>query len=689
MYDSDKPDSDIMVMGNNVEQYTMGVQISSKVFSMNIDGIYQDKFGSTVRELSANALDIHKQCGIIDKPFDIHVPSELTGKFIIRDYGCGLSKENILKFFGQLFCSSKDQENDSVGFFGIGCKSPFTVTDDFLVVSIHDGIRTEYAFSRENKGTPRCIVLSSKPTDEPSGIEITIDSGETEEWLTAIRNQLLMFPTKPNVYMDGEIIDVGYYELKKYGDVYYGKGLPKNIYINQGGVIYPIDQSQFPSIGFKCAYSNSAFVIYTCDIGMITVPPDRERIEITPENIESLHTIVEKSNLNIDSDMMDFFFESYENTYSSMKNIFENHQHLVDMRSIVKNQITNPIFTPVVQSIIGARSFYQSLYYNMHNWDGSKWLKASPSYYSAFNGKYNRSKKSSHNLVDVFTRDMPIILLPHNTNISTAYELFRRSYTGVYILRCRKNKIDEVEKFMQDYKAFFESNSEIIALTPVKAKETQDKIKNTRKTNPIAAKQFYKMNLDDIASTYMTFIEVDKDDLPKDTDEFYLMEVDNSVVSLTHTSYRAHDVDVKQIILSGCLDKPIYFMRSKDYKYFKYGTKIESHQKMIQIFMNSDSYYDVIYSARKNKMGWGWSNAFKTTHIEYIKSRFKKRSNVEINTICNTLNINLSDRKHSLNDVVVKIDAFSKVKNVDMKITKNLDISSKDVRNLIKNYFVE
>ena len=102
MYNSDQADTDINAIGNNVEQYTMGVVVTAKVFQMNVDGLYQDKFGSTVRELSTNALDIHKTSGIIDKPFDIHIPSELSGKFIIRDYGTGLAKKDVINFFANL-----------------------------------------------------------------------------------------------------------------------------------------------------------------------------------------------------------------------------------------------------------------------------------------------------------------------------------------------------------------------------------------------------------------------------------------------------------------------------------------------------------------------------------------------------------------------------------------------------------
>lgn len=688
MHDSDKPDSDIQAMGNNVEQYTMGVVISSKVFSMNIDGIYQDKYGSTVRELSTNALDIHKKCGIIDKPFDIHIPSEIMGKFILRDYGCGLSKEDVIEYFGKLFSSSKDQENESVGFFGIGCKSPFTVTDDFLVISIHNHIKTEYAFSRENKGTPRCIVLSSKPTDEPSGISIVIDSGESDEWLNAIRNQLLMFPTKPNVYMDNELIDVGYYELKSYGGVHYGKGLPKQIYINQGGVIYPIDPEQFKDVKFKKAVLSNSFVIYTCDIGLITVPPDRERIEISKSNTENLIKIVDDANVNIDSDVCDYFFENYDGTYQSLKSICSGNSHLVDIRSIIKEKLDNSIYNDAAKSVICNNGFYSSLQKRFFQWDShNNYFKANPSLYSSFNGKYNRQKKSDHSLVTMFDQsNAPIIVLPYNSTISTAHHLYRSKYSVVYIFRCKKDKVDEVAKVLESYRDYFGSENEIIVVNTTTVNKVKKQIKSNVAANPIVKEvhKFYKMD-DQIVSYYnFGFINIDENDSPKSTDEFYLMEVSNDLSDVIGVDYSNYIKDLKNIVLSNSLDKPVYFMKRNHFRHFKYGTKI-TFENLIAANTNQENYYDLIFTKKK----YEWSSKFMNYHNPIICERLQKKPNKEIELICKSLNIDLSVRKHPLKDVMEKIDAFSKVKSDSMYLLKDINISSKDVRGVVKQYFIK
>lgn len=689
MYDSDKADVDIKVMGNNVEQHTMGIAISSKVFSMNIDGIYQDKYGSTVRELSTNALDIHKKCGIIDKPFDIHVPSELHGKFILRDYGCGLSKDDILEYFGKLFSSSKDQENDSVGFFGIGCKSPFTVTDDFLVVSVHDHTKTEYAFSRENKGTPRCIVLSSKPTDEPTGISIVIDSGETDVWLTAIRNQLLMFPTKPNVYMDGELIDVGYYSLKKYGDAYYGKGLPKQIYINQGGVIYPVDESQFPDIPFRKARLSNSFVIYTCDIGLITVPPDRERIEITKSNIANLRKIVIDSNENIDDDIKKYFFDNYTHTYKSYNKLCANESHLVDIRSVIKSELQNPLYDDSASIITNTENFYASLYNRFNNWS-DLWLKAKPAQYSRFNGKYNRLKQPDRNLTSIFGVDSSpaIIVLPHNATITSAHHLYSPRHSAPYIFRCKKGQEDNVAKILESYKAYFEADNEIIVVSTAVASKAQKQVAMKIAHNPVVKDihKFYTVDTTKNADSYYMRFEL-VDNAPDNKDDYYLMEISNDAESLIGVSYSSYMKDVQRIVYSGLLDKPIYFMKSKNFRYYSHGIKLQ-YEDLISALNNKESYYNLIFE-KTYKDGWSWSTLFERTHRKIIESRFKRKPKQEIESICESLNIDLSVRKHSLKHVFEKLDVFSEIKESELRLVKDINISSKDVRGVVKQYFIK
>jgi hypothetical protein len=90
-----------------------------------------------VQELLSNGYDstrrrrAHESNGWVPK-ITIQV---VDGKVIIEDNGMGMSSDvisNIYSIYGE---SDKRSETTSVGFFGIGAKSPFKVVDQFLVTS--------------------------------------------------------------------------------------------------------------------------------------------------------------------------------------------------------------------------------------------------------------------------------------------------------------------------------------------------------------------------------------------------------------------------------------------------------------------------------------------------------------------------------------------------------------------------
>ena len=53
----------VEIKGSNLNSGTMGIKITSKLFSMMVDGLYQNKYGAVIRELATNALDAHDKIG--------------------------------------------------------------------------------------------------------------------------------------------------------------------------------------------------------------------------------------------------------------------------------------------------------------------------------------------------------------------------------------------------------------------------------------------------------------------------------------------------------------------------------------------------------------------------------------------------------------------------------------------------
>ena len=135
---------DAAILSNVGEVGDFKIKASAKAFSILSSGLYANKIRAIVRELSCNAVDSHVASGRTDTPFDVHLPNDLEPWFSIRDYGTGLSHEQVSSIYTTYFESTKTESNDYIGALGLGSKSPFAYTDNFTVTAIKDGKKGIY-----------------------------------------------------------------------------------------------------------------------------------------------------------------------------------------------------------------------------------------------------------------------------------------------------------------------------------------------------------------------------------------------------------------------------------------------------------------------------------------------------------------------------------------------------------------
>lgn len=129
--------------------------------------LYSNPTLAVIRELLSNAIDV-SGCNI-----DIQAPSFLEPTFVVRDYGTGLSREDVMTLYTTYGESTKRDINSVIGGFGVGSKSPFALTDTFTVTSRYKGERTDYVCYKD-KGFPRIREVCSAHTDEPDGLEVRV-----------------------------------------------------------------------------------------------------------------------------------------------------------------------------------------------------------------------------------------------------------------------------------------------------------------------------------------------------------------------------------------------------------------------------------------------------------------------------------------------------------------------------------
>ncbi len=193
-------------LAENAES-SFSIAVNGKAFRVLSDTLYQDKPGSIVRELSCNAYDSHVQAGKREVPFEIHLPNMFEPWFHVRDFGIGLSDDDVRSIYTRYFESTKANSNDVIGAFGLGSKTPFSYTDSFTVVSIFNGVKRSYSAFIAESGVPSIVILNTEPTTESNGVEVRM-AVEKKDWSVfrnKVRDQLRYFTVKPTI-MNGEPI---------------------------------------------------------------------------------------------------------------------------------------------------------------------------------------------------------------------------------------------------------------------------------------------------------------------------------------------------------------------------------------------------------------------------------------------------------------------------------------------------
>lgn len=154
------------------ETKQFSIKASAKAFSILSSSLYQNKIRAIIRELSCNAIDAQKAAKS-NRNFEITLPTSRMPLFKIRDYGTGISPEDINKVYTTYFESTKTTSNDMIGCLGLGSKTPFCYTDNFAVSSYYNGKKYSYAATISEDGMPTIHLVMEEDTSEPNGLEVS------------------------------------------------------------------------------------------------------------------------------------------------------------------------------------------------------------------------------------------------------------------------------------------------------------------------------------------------------------------------------------------------------------------------------------------------------------------------------------------------------------------------------------
>jgi len=298
------------------------IRNSAKAFNILSSGLYANKIRAIIRELSCNAVDSHIAAGRSGTPFDVHLPNQLEPWFAVRDYGTGLSHDQVNNIYTTYFESTKTDSNDYIGALGLGSKSPFSYTDNFTVTAIRDGRKGIYTAFINDQGIPSIALMAEEQSDEPSGVEVKFsvnDYYDYRKFVDEARYVYTYFALRPVISgverfdfltLDYDARDIvpGVHQIK--GSMYGRRSMAV-----MGNIAYPIDVPQAEQNLGPLAKLLSCGLELHFGIGELDFQASREGLSYIPQTIDSIKrklaelNAVLADNLKAEADAIDNLWE--------------------------------------------------------------------------------------------------------------------------------------------------------------------------------------------------------------------------------------------------------------------------------------------------------------------------------------------------------------------------------------------
>ena len=250
---------------------------------------YSNTILATIRETYANAFDANKENNLSPELIEVKSPTSLDQTFSVRDYGCGLSRDQVFNLYSKFGKSTKRGSDLSIGGFGIGRFAPLSYKDSFTVTSYHNGNKSIYSLYISEENDTKIDEVFSEPTSKANGICISVgvaknDLTKFNEEMSSFFSNFEILPKFLNIQnhiIKPEIVIFGVdWQIRKSfnGHSNYAVG---DQGIVMGGIYYPINPEL---VDFKndddyawTIYLNK--LVFIADIGSVSLHHSRETLE--------------------------------------------------------------------------------------------------------------------------------------------------------------------------------------------------------------------------------------------------------------------------------------------------------------------------------------------------------------------------------------------------------------------------
>lgn len=271
-------------------------------FFRMISNLYQDPVMAVLREIGANCVDASKEAGTEKLGWQLHLPSRLDGNVRFVDNGVGISHDQMIRIYSIIGASSKREDNNLIGGFGVGKWSLCAIVNNFQAISNYNGTKSTYFICLQSNGLPDIKVIKQEQTNERNGFEVKFMCPEKYigQFNDKAAKAYRFFSTKPDVFIDGAKKTLNYVDRKvifssKDTGVEIFEGNGESI-VEMGGVGYRLptesvlENKKFEK--FSVLLSNN--IVIHSPIGEYSITPSREAIQLDDLTMTRLYTKLEK-----------------------------------------------------------------------------------------------------------------------------------------------------------------------------------------------------------------------------------------------------------------------------------------------------------------------------------------------------------------------------------------------------------
>lgn len=336
-------------------EQTFNMAATAEAFNILSSSLYSNPKLAIIRELSTNANDAHKQAGKEDYPFNLHLPTANEPFFNIRDYGDGIPEDLIYNIYTSYFVSTKTDDENQTGCFGLGSKTPFSLVDEYEVISYCEGKKKTYKMSKKN-GLPCVEKIAEEDWTKDTGLEINFRWVADRDWFydewddeankffrsTNFMPNVNTFLENQNFNWDEFMADR---EFHSFDSIDIGRAYSPNLSVNVAGVGFEVRLNDLKGKGD--ALKN---IFEQGGVKRINIMANKSDVTLTPSR-EVLHYDDKTINFIYDSakKVVDEYYQKLNNkfdefTYKDALNLQENQKYDCDLNDKFRAKVFSTFF---------------------------------------------------------------------------------------------------------------------------------------------------------------------------------------------------------------------------------------------------------------------------------------------------------------------------------------------------------